>query len=174
MRKAGDLLSAIIDENMIYQARNYSELFHSWVRLTAKHGIAAAADHSRIRELERNVLLVEADHPGWIQILQTKSHKLLADLQSRFPDLALTGISIRLSRQPPLAAAPESVPPPAAAGEPAIPSGEDVSPEPAEPGNLAAPVEKKKSGYEGITDEKLRDLLKSLEEHIRVRHRGKK
>jgi hypothetical protein len=169
MRKAGDLLSAIIDENMIDRARNYSELFHSWVRLTAKHGIAAAADHSRIRELERNVLLVEADHPGWIQILQTKSHKLLAELQTRFPDLALTGISIRLSRKPLTAAPPAARPaedpvsPPLSAG-PENPAGPPAFPVRSPPGNGAG-------AYEKITDERLKKSLKSLEKNIRARRR---
>jgi hypothetical protein len=161
MRKAGDLLSAIIDEKMMQQAQGYSKVFYSWARTTARHGIAAAADHSRIRELERNVVLVEADHPGWIQILQTKNHKVLADLQAQFPDMALTGISFRLSRNP--AAAP------AAAETPEVPDsvGEDAAAESAAPPELP-PVDKK-AAYERIRDEGLRKTLESLERSIRGR-----
>jgi hypothetical protein len=45
--------------------------------------------------------LVEADHPGWIQILQTRQKDLLDTLRRRFPDQHITGISFRLSREPP-------------------------------------------------------------------------
>jgi hypothetical protein len=163
VKKAGDLLSVFFDEKTKQRAQGYSKLFSSWVRLTKKYGIAAAADHSRIRELEQNVLLVEADHPGWIQILQTKSHKLLADLQVQFPDLALTGISFRLSREP-------------LQGEE---KKRDDGPEEAEFEEAAAaplPEEapREKSGYERIKDEKLRETLKSLGKNIAARNRRKK
>ncbi|GHV86838.1 hypothetical protein AGMMS50255_1340 [Spirochaetia bacterium] len=101
MKRAGELLSAFFDEGLIKKAQGYSNLFSAWQKITAKCGISAAADHSRIRELERCVLLVEADHPGWIQLLQTKQQKLLSDAQRRFPDLTITGISFMLSREPP-------------------------------------------------------------------------
>jgi hypothetical protein len=162
MKKAGYLLSLFLDEKMMQQARGYSKLFDSWTRLAKKNGIAAAADHSRIRELERNVLLVEADHPGWIQILQTKEHKLLADLQFEFPDMDIAGISFRLSRTPPQ-------------GEEKKDSPEDANFE--APGG-DPPVEErqapeKKSGYEGILDETLRKSLKSLEKSISARNKGR-
>jgi predicted nucleic acid-binding Zn ribbon protein len=163
MRKAGDLLSLIIDEKMMAQARGYSTLFLSWARLTKKYGIAAAADHSRIRELDRNVLLVEADHPGWIQILQTKEHKLLAELQAQFPDLAINGISFRLSREPF----------PGEGKKPDHPAAE-VPEAAAAPLPEAAPAIERKPGYEGIKDEKLRESLKSLEKSIAARNRRRK
>jgi hypothetical protein len=173
MRKAGDLLSAIIDEKMRQQAQGYSKLFYSWARITAKHGIAAAADHSRIRELERNVLLVEADHPGWIQLLQLKCHKLLADLQAQFPDLALTGISFRLSRNP---AAGTEAPPEASGGEDGDAAGAFGTAEPPAAGYAAfAETDPQsrpaagKNAYEQISDERLRNTLKSLERSVKGR-----
>ncbi|MDR0723491.1 MAG: DUF721 domain-containing protein [Treponema sp.] len=98
MKKAGELLSFFFDEKTLDRAQEYSELFASWASVVKAHRIPAAADHSRIVELERHVLLIEVDHPGWIQLLQTKQRELLRALQSRFPDI--TGISFRLSRKP--------------------------------------------------------------------------
>jgi hypothetical protein len=97
MKKAGDLLAAFLDERMMETARGYSDLFSAWKSI-AGDKIAA---HSRIRNLERSVLLVEADHPGWVQILQTKQAELLTAVRRRFPDLSIAGISFRLSRNPP-------------------------------------------------------------------------
>jgi hypothetical protein len=164
MKKAGEILSVvfreIFDEKELRQAQGYSKLFSSWIWLTKKYGIAAAADHSRIRELDRNILLVEADHPGWIQILQTKEHKILDDLRLQFPDLDINGISFRLSREPRGGNQDD--------GLEEADSGDAAAPLPEE-----APQEEKKSGYESIKDESLQKSLKSLEKSIAARNNAR-
>jgi len=97
MKTAGEIISALFDEGFVKKAQGYSKLFDSWADITAKNGIAAAADHSRIKELDRGILLVETDHPGWKQILQTKQGKLLNDFRRRFPDMDISAISLMLS-----------------------------------------------------------------------------
>jgi predicted nucleic acid-binding Zn ribbon protein len=101
MKRADEVLSAFFDERLMKKAHGYSKLFASWAELTEKNGIAAAAAHSRIRELDRGILQIEADHPGWIQILQTKESKLLNDFQRRFPEQDISGMSLMLSRPGP-------------------------------------------------------------------------
>jgi predicted nucleic acid-binding Zn ribbon protein len=107
MRKAGDIISALFKEQFghefIETARASAGLFSSWTRIVTEvwprnpdSEIPAAAVHSRIRELERGILLVEADHPGWVQILQTKQSDLLSAVQRRFPELEIRGIAFRL------------------------------------------------------------------------------
>jgi hypothetical protein len=100
VKKAGDLLSCFFDEHTVEAAGRLSQFFSAWDAITREQWIFSAASHSQIVELERNVILIEADHPGWIQILQTKQEGLLASFQRRFPSLAITGISFRLSRFP--------------------------------------------------------------------------
>jgi hypothetical protein len=100
MKKAGELLSNFFDAKTLDTALGFSRLFSSWASVAEAHKIPGAASHSRIVELECCVLLIEADHPGWIQILQTKQQDLLVEFQQRFPDLTITGISFRLSRAP--------------------------------------------------------------------------
>jgi hypothetical protein len=96
MKKIGELLSAFFDEDTIKKARGYNDLFSSW-RDIAGEGLAA---HSRIAELEKSVLRIEADHPGWIQILQIRQKGLLNRVRRKFPTLNITGISFKLSRNP--------------------------------------------------------------------------
>ena len=114
MRKAGDIITDLFRERFgpefMETARANAGLFSSWAKIAAEvwpcpdksaaDDMPAAAVHSRIRELERGVLLVEADHPGWIQILQTKQAELLSAVQRRYPDLGIRGIAFRLSREP--------------------------------------------------------------------------
>lgn len=153
MKRAGDVLAALFDERMLKKAQGYSELFNSWAEITAKNGIAAASGHSRIKNLEQGILLIEADHPGWIQILQTKERKILDDFRRRFAEMNITGISLMLGRSRMEAAAclpPEEPPPEEAAAE--------TPP--------AAPVPVMKAGYDAITDESFKESLKRLERSI--------
>ena len=121
MRKSGDIITALFknqfDPEYLKTASSNYDLFSSWQKIITEvwprkiedsddpdtelrqDDIPAAAVHSQIKELERGVLLVEADHPGWIQILQTKQSELLSLVQRRYPDLSISGIAFRLSRQ---------------------------------------------------------------------------
>jgi hypothetical protein len=105
MKKVGDILSAFFDTDTLEKAKGYGNLFSCWESLTAKCGIPQAAAHSRITGLEKSLLLVEADHPGWVQILQTKQKELLEEVRKQFPGFFTTGIVLRLSR---LQAVPET------------------------------------------------------------------
>jgi hypothetical protein len=153
MKRAGDVLSALFDERLLKKAQGYSVLFNSWAEITVKNGIAAASSHSRIKNLERGILLIEADHPGWIQIIQTKERAILDDFRRRFADLDITGISLMLGRGTPQTGA-ESPPEKAPAAE------ETAVPPP------AAPLPVMKAGYDAITDESFKESLKRLERSI--------
>jgi hypothetical protein len=169
MKRAGDILSALFDERLLQKAQGYSKLFASWAEFAGKNGIAAAADHSRIRELDRGILLVEADHPGWIQILQTKESRLLDDFRRRFPELNISGISVMLSRG--------GKPTDNEKEEPALPDGADEKPdEPAPVPETPAesPDQDGKSGYGAISSDSFRDSLKRLEQSITAREKSRK
>ena len=114
MKKAGEVIAALFRENFgekfMETARSNASLFSSWTEIVTEawqsktrpeaEDVPAAAVHSRIRELERGMLLVETDHPGWIQILQTKQSELLAVAERRYPELGIKNIAFRLSREP--------------------------------------------------------------------------
>ena len=94
MKKAGDILAQLFDKNTFVAAQGYSELFSSWDSIVGDPYSA----HSRIVELERSIIVVEADHPGWIQLLQAIQKELLDKIRSRFPSLSISGITFRLYR----------------------------------------------------------------------------
>jgi hypothetical protein len=172
MKTAGDILSALFDEGFVKKAHEYSKLFNSWADITAKNGIASAADHSRIKELDRGILLVEMDHPGWKQILQTKQGKLLNDFRRRFPELDISGISLMLGKSEPqiadsdgMAETETSSPQPVA--EPASPENRTINIE--ESSNLEPEVR----GYDAIKDEAFRETLVKLGQTISDREKSK-
>ena len=101
MKKAGEILSAFLDKETLEKAGQMGKLFSStvWSDILNSCKLSQGISHSRIAELEKTVLLVEADHPGWIQLLQTKQSELLNVTRKRFPEITFTGISFRLMKQ---------------------------------------------------------------------------
>ena len=97
MKTAGDVLSRLFNCEFVEKVHGYTKLFDSWTDITEKNGIAAAADHSRVKDLNKGLLTIEIDHPGWKQILQTKQSKLLYDFCYRFPQYNITGLSLMLA-----------------------------------------------------------------------------
>jgi len=172
MRKAGDIVTALFSERFgpefMEAARSKAGLFFSWEQVVAEvwprkkpesgpPDIPAAAVHSRVRELEREVLLVEADHPGWIQILQTKQAELLEAVGRRYPDLGIRGIAFRLSREP------FSFP---------APDGNEV---PEAPDSIVedSAFRPPRSGANGaVRDEDFYSALKEFEKSVKVRNRS--
>lgn len=172
MKKAGDLISYFFDEQGLAKAQGYSKLFAAWDTLMRTYKIPAAADHSRIVELERHILLIEADHPGWIQILQTKQRELLNQFQRRFPDLAIRGISFRLSRRPVSSGTQFPAEDTETRDEPTQ-TGEEPAEEPLDQEQAQA-EENPGHPYSLITDDTFKKTLKRLEREIALRNRALK
>ncbi|MDR2176845.1 MAG: DUF721 domain-containing protein [Treponema sp.] len=170
MKRAGDYLAAIIDADLFKKAKTYSGFFSSWAQICQNCGIAAAAGYSRIRNLEKGILVVEADHPGWVQILQTKAQWVLNHAQRRFPELDIRGISLTLSKgeaavlrreEDPLSSSqtsPQSAPQPCPASESPRQDGRGVPSRP--------------DSWDRIEDKDFKDTLKRLEQSIRERERS--
>ncbi|MDR2135698.1 MAG: DciA family protein [Treponema sp.] len=171
MKRAGDYLTAIIDADLFKKAKTFSGFFSSWAQVCQSCGIAAAAGHSRIRNLEKGILVVEADHPGWVQILQTKAEWILDSTRRRFPELDIRGISLTLSKgetpapQGSSQPAPQTQPDP----QPAPQGGPQTVPPQGDPqqDRHAAPA-----AWDRIADEGFKASLKRLEQSIRERERS--
>lgn len=125
MEKIGNILDVILNPAMLQEAAEYSKLYKAWNNIIdeafisrwqfnneesedfifddteTKNRINALKlhDHSKVRELERQRLVVETDHPGWIQILQYKQRQLLVAAQRRFPNLEINRISFVLMKK---------------------------------------------------------------------------
>ncbi|MDA8425755.1 MAG: DUF721 domain-containing protein [Treponema sp.] len=95
IKNISSLLTAFFDHETVRQGKRYADVFGGWTRIAGDR----LAAHSRIVEIERNFLIVEAEHPGWIQLLQLRQSELLASVQRRFPELSLRGIVFRLSHE---------------------------------------------------------------------------
>jgi len=183
MKRVGDLIPAIFDEKFIEKTRGYSAFFSCWEDLMIKNGIAAAAGHSWIKSIEKGLVWIEVDHPGWKQILQTKESKLLHDFRYRFPDMGISGISIVLCKAGNREQGTGNREKREENGEQGAESREQR-----EEGGKQTPAERTKASaaqepvssvaepqakYSEIKDEALRALLERLEKHIAEKENNK-
>ena len=52
------------------------------------------AAHSRVVDVKQGVVIVEVDHPGWLQVLQMKKAKILTEMKKRYPALGIENMRI--------------------------------------------------------------------------------
>jgi len=152
MKRVGDVFSTIFDKNFMEKSRGYSSFFDCWEDLMVKNGIAVAASHSWIKSVEKGLVWIEVDHPGWKQILQTKESKLMHDFRYRFPDMGISGISIVLCK-------------PGTTKEQRAKSKEQRE-ESEESYAFGAVAEPQDIQYGAIKDEALKEVLMRLEKYI--------
>ncbi len=90
MRKASEILKAIFDDEHIRITERYASLFDGWRKIVGED-IAA---HSLVRDIDGKTLIVEADHPGWLQMIRLKERKILSSLRRKYPELEIRSIRI--------------------------------------------------------------------------------
>jgi hypothetical protein len=159
MDKAGDLLKAFFAFHNLEGGEKYVSLFSSW-RKVAGDDIAS---HSRIVDLRRGALLVEVDHPGWMQMLQMKQEAILKTLALRYPDLAIRMLHVKLT------------PAGQFSSPTAVPANPAPLPEPAAETPAEPPVSKtEQEALDAIYDENLKNTLLRLQKTLKKKGRGYK
>jgi len=95
VKDAASLLSAFFDQERLAQGGRYASFFAGWKALVGER----LAAHSWIADIDRGVLIVEAEHPGWIQLLQLKQREILASVAHSYPDFGLKSVVFRLGKR---------------------------------------------------------------------------
>lgn len=88
MKKAGDILEDYMRSFHSNIDIGYSSVFKSWNKIAGDDMVS----HSSIKDLRNGILLVEADHPGWIQLLQMKKKTILKNIHKFYPELDVLNI----------------------------------------------------------------------------------
>jgi hypothetical protein len=83
MRKGSDIVSDILGGVQNDALRNASSLFRSWRDLVGQD-VAAL---SRIVDVDNGCVIVAADHPGWLQLIQMKRSAMLKKIRISYPEL---------------------------------------------------------------------------------------
>lgn len=85
-----EILKAYFNDTQIDRADQYHSFFSSWKQLA---GINISA-HTHPRDIRGRVLIVEADHPGWVQLLHMQKRSILRKINREYPQLEVKEIRI--------------------------------------------------------------------------------
>lgn len=154
VRKVSDLLGAILTPDAADTVRTVSAFYGSW------EGVAGQrlAAHSRPVDIRNGVVFIEADHPGWIQMLQMQQDDLLERLRKQGRDLGITGIAFRLAHDPSLPGTARRTYP----GSVSVMDEDDFE-------DVEAVSADVSTGGERPEDGEFRNILSSLEKTLRAR-----
>ena len=93
-KSVSELLSAFFDHEMAAVGASYSGFGRAWKTIAG----ARLGEHSRPADIRHGILIVEAEHQGWMQLLQLQQEHILEEIKRRFPELEIGGIAFTLSR----------------------------------------------------------------------------
>lgn len=89
-RQAVDILKELFSSMKI--SRREETVFDAWPDIVGEE----AAEHLKIQDIKGKTLLLTADHPGWVQIIQLRKNEILEKIKGRFPDKYIDNIKISL------------------------------------------------------------------------------
>ena len=92
MKKVGDLLREFLKEKGWLGGNPYEPLFAQWQKIAGE----SMAGHVRLVDVHNRTLIVEVDHPGWLQMLRLRQDALLEAARKAVPSLSLEGIRARV------------------------------------------------------------------------------
>jgi hypothetical protein len=92
MKKAEEILARLLEKGPA-GAPAFHSLFGGWQEIAGP----SLAEHCRAYEVRHHSLLVEADHPGWMQLFLMQKKPILARIRQRFPQLDLRDIKVRVN-----------------------------------------------------------------------------
>lgn len=97
-----EIAYANIERSKVEESNNilkYWRLVVESIKSNSKNGENLGknlASHSRVIDLKNRILLVEADHPAWIQTLKIYQKYILTGLKRNIPDLQISSLAFRL------------------------------------------------------------------------------
>ncbi|MGB4572845.1 MAG: DUF721 domain-containing protein [Rectinemataceae bacterium] len=110
------LLEVFFDRETMGAGGRYVEFLGSWRQIAGPR----LGDHSRPVDVRNGILIVEAEHSGWIQLLQMRQEQIVASVQQRYPELGVRAMALKLTageRMRALPGAPDDAPEGAPNGE---------------------------------------------------------
>ncbi|HEY9054720.1 MAG TPA: DUF721 domain-containing protein [Rectinemataceae bacterium] len=92
IKSASDLVAAFFDTETRAKGERIAGFWNSWSALAGSR----LAQHSRPVDVRHGILVVEAEHQGWIQLLMFQQEKILRSIGEKYPELGLKGMAFKL------------------------------------------------------------------------------
>lgn len=74
-------------------AARFSSFFRSWERLVG----ADIASHSQVVDVRNGMVVIQADHPGWLQLIQLRQETILRKIRKAYPELHIRNMRYYLT-----------------------------------------------------------------------------
>ncbi len=94
MKKVGDLLRQFLEARGWVSGDPYSALFTGWAGVVGD----PLAAHCTLAEVEDGVLVVDVDHPGWLQMVPCADRPSWRPPGGAAPTARITGLRARIGR----------------------------------------------------------------------------
>lgn len=110
MISAADLVMRYVNMNQVGEANKIHNVWRDVVSKVTPYGVndndekripigERLAGNTRVIDLKNGVLLVETDHPGWIQYLNMCKKFILKGLKMALPELKISTLAFRVAGQ---------------------------------------------------------------------------
>jgi len=90
MEKIGAFLKKFLAKNEVTLNNNYSSFFKSWDKIAGE----PLSAYSKVIDISGNQLIVQVDHPGWVQMFQYNENRILKSIQKKYPELKIKAIKL--------------------------------------------------------------------------------
>ena len=97
MKRAGDVLAELLRRARIQLDNPHSSIVTSWPRIVGED----LASHAHLADVDRGRMMVEVDHPAWLQLLQMQERRIVREVARRYPQLEVTRMTSVLRRTDP-------------------------------------------------------------------------
>jgi len=85
--------------------QNANKIFNAWksTLLSIKNNVNPDCgqnmlDHSNILDIQNKTMIIEVDHPGWMQMFETYKKYILRGMEMKIPEVNIKSISYKLKR----------------------------------------------------------------------------
>jgi hypothetical protein len=96
VEKAGDILKNIFNNIFEHSEHKEGEEYHTFFDNWEKTMGSKLSQHSKPVEVKDHFLLIEVDHPGWLQIIQINERSIVKKIRAMHPQLSINYIKIKL------------------------------------------------------------------------------
>lgn len=94
IKKIGDILREYLADKGWPADDPRSPVFLRWTEIAGEE----LGRHSRPVEIEDGILFVEADHPGWVQMISLQKTRLMKALAAEVPEAKIRDLRVRMQR----------------------------------------------------------------------------
>ncbi len=92
MKDVSELINLFIDKQQLDSSKSYSSFFRSWSSIVGED----LAAHSKVADILNGKLIIEVDHPGWMQMISMKKNSIMYKIRKKYSELGIKDLRIIL------------------------------------------------------------------------------